>query len=47
MGEEVAGIVLTAMLLGTIKCTEMIWDELWKGQVYEVRLSLLEPWRSD
>lgn len=25
------------MLLGTLKCAETVWDELCKGQVYEVR----------
>jgi hypothetical protein len=29
--------ILRAMLLAVIKCTEMIWEELCKAQVYEVR----------
>lgn len=29
-----------AMLMATIKSTELVWDEIAKGQVYEVRPSL-------
>ncbi|GAA5978795.1 hypothetical protein JCM10908_004488 [Rhodotorula pacifica] len=38
-----AVVVLRALLLGTVKCAEIVWEELSKGQVYEhedVHLSL-------
>ncbi|GAA6003296.1 hypothetical protein JCM10207_001849 [Rhodosporidiobolus poonsookiae] len=33
--EQLRAIVLRSLLLGTIKCTEIAWEELRKGQVYE------------
>lgn len=29
-------VVLRAMLLGVLKCAEIVWEELCKGLVYEV-----------
>lgn len=30
-------VVLRALLLGTLKSSEIMWEEMCKGQVYEVR----------
>ncbi|GAA6026738.1 hypothetical protein JCM8097_005825 [Rhodosporidiobolus ruineniae] len=41
--EELRRVVLRALLLGVLKCSEIVWEELCKGNVYEhedVHLSL-------
>lgn len=35
-------VVLRAMLLGVLKCAEIVWEELCKGLVYEVRTPLAD-----
>lgn len=43
-GEELRMIVLRAMLMGMIKSTEIVWEELCKGQVYEVCGTITKTW---
>jgi hypothetical protein len=38
LAEGLRNVVLRAMLMGIIKSTEITWEELCKGQVYEVRV---------
>lgn len=34
-------LVLKAYVLGTVKCSHLVWDEMTKGNVYEVRYKLI------
>ncbi|BGP13575.1 N-alpha-acetyltransferase, non-catalitic subunit [Rhodosporidiobolus nylandii] len=39
-------VVLRALLLGTLKCTEIVWEEMAKGQVYEGQGEQEQPERT-
>jgi hypothetical protein len=34
-------LVLKAYVLGTVKCCHLVWNEMTKGNVYEVRYELI------
>jgi len=39
---ELIAVVLKAYILGTVKCCHLVWEEMYKGHVYEVREELRE-----